>query len=181
MTVISFHGTGNVTLWQPSICHKNINNGTWLDHADFSSILENFGNSKIFRSVQNCDREWTEMIADDHVLNVEMPRFPNLFNISIFWHGSNANRSSLRYSYWFVNPVWNQITEKIFLLVPSGFNQCDCSMDIWKLYDPLSIFSIRRTKYSENFLTNAIKCHFRSTLKVGWNLKKHIIQVHAPI
>ena len=126
VTVISFHGTGKVTLWQPSICHKNINNGTWLDHADFSSILENFGNSKIFRSVQNCDREWTEMIADDHVLNVEMPRFPNLFNISIFWHGSNANRSSLRYSYWIVNPVWNQITEKIFLLVSSRFNPSDC-------------------------------------------------------
>ena len=134
MTVISFHGTRKVTRWQPPICHKNINNGTKLDHADFSSILENFWNSKIFRSIQNCDREWTEMIADDHVLNVEMPRFPNLFNISIFWHGSNANRSSLRYSYWFINPVWNQITEKIFLLVPSRFNQSDCSMDLpWKL------------------------------------------------
>ena len=101
-----------------------------------------------FRSVQNCDREWTEMIADDHVLNVEMPRFPNLFNISIFWHGSNANRSSLRYSYWFINPVWNQITGKIFLLVPSIFNPSDCWRGIWKTNDPLISFQLVSKPFS---------------------------------
>ena len=76
--------------------------------------------SKILSSKQKfSDREWTEMIADDHVLNVEMPRFPNLFNISIFWHGANANRSSLLnslHSYRFINPVSkqkSQIAEKI--------------------------------------------------------------------
>ena len=76
--------------------------------------------SKILSSKQKfSDREWTEMIADDHVLNVEMPRFPNLFNISIFWQGANANRSSLLnslHSYRFINPVSkqkSQIAEKM--------------------------------------------------------------------
>ena len=106
-----------------------------LSSVRFTLIFENF------RFIT--DREWTEMIADDHVLNVEMPRFPNLFNISIFWHGSNANLSSLLHSYCYINPVWHWIVNKFVSKMQSVPRY---NTDRWwvghKVYDPLTV-SIR--------------------------------------